>query len=89
MKLNNFSVEIDALTHSENEKLQDSFQQANSDLFFEPQKEGQIMIIDLESLDWSDSSSSMVEESPVTNNGHKTHDTIKAIEFHSPASRKF
>ena len=87
-KLAESHKEIDAISHSENDKLQESYQQANSDLFLESQKNYPIHVIDLESLDWSDSSSSMVDESPIWNNsGNKTHDTIKALEFHSPEQK--
>ncbi|CAI2386137.1 unnamed protein product [Moneuplotes crassus] len=81
---------IEGISHSEHENLQDSFQHANSDLFLESQKNGHIRIIDLESLDCSDSSSSDMEDSAGGGNSrNKTHDTIKAQEFHSPHNSNF
>ncbi|CAI2386358.1 unnamed protein product [Moneuplotes crassus] len=81
---------IEAISHSENDKLQECFEQANSDLFLESQKNGKVKIIDLESLDCSDSSSSLMNDSNEDNNsGSKTHDTIKAAEFHSPHNSNF
>lgn len=94
-RLNDSKKEIDAISHSEADKMQDSFQHAHSDLFLESHKgknDRNLPIIDLDYLDESDedSSSSIIENSLMLNNsGNKTHDTIKAAAFHSPDARHF
>jgi hypothetical protein len=75
--------EIEAVSYSANDQLHESYQQAHSDLFLDSQKDEKLLFqprnIDLDLLDWSESSS-LIEDSPAGyHSGNKTHDTMKEV----------
>jgi len=80
---------VNNISYSRKEQMQDSFQQANSDLFLESNKYDRYLPENLESelIDYSNSSS-LLEESPADNNSiNKTHDTLKGTPFQDLEAR--